>query len=93
VTLCSSGLSLIQASSQDERGFFVIKQTRDNLGDKEVGNELIIDKEHYSEHQDCKTLVCFVFDPDQRLRNPNGLAKDLEKMSTNNLKIIVKIER
>jgi hypothetical protein len=56
------------------------KKTNDNLRDRLVCDQLIIDIERYTVHQDCKTLVCFVFDPDRLLENPIGLEKDLSRV-------------
>jgi hypothetical protein len=53
------------------------KMTRPGLDQRRVVDELIVDKEHYRQHPDCKTLVCFVYDPDQRLTNPDALERDL----------------
>jgi predicted RNA-binding Zn-ribbon protein involved in translation (DUF1610 family) len=66
-----------------------VKMTRKGLGDKELGDQLIIDIERYKTHQNCKTLVCFVYDPEGRVANPNGLAKDLESQSRNGLRVVV----
>lgn len=60
-----------------------IKMTRKGLGAKELGNELIIDINRYKSHQDCKTLVCFVYDPEGYINNPSGIENDLEKTSSN----------
>lgn len=54
-----------------------VKKTRKGLGKKELGNELIIDIAHYEKHPDCKTLYCFIYDPEERISNPIGLEKDL----------------
>ena len=54
-----------------------IKKTRPNLRDKEIGEQLIIDKERYKSHHNCKILICFVYDPDEQIVNPDGLANDL----------------
>lgn len=51
--------------------------TRDRLGQKELAQELAIDKEHYRAHSDCETLVCFVYDPESRCTNPAALESDL----------------
>jgi hypothetical protein len=53
------------------------KMTRPGLDQRKVVDELIVDKEHYRQHPDCKTLVCFVYDPEQRLTNPDALKNDL----------------
>jgi len=54
-----------------------VKKTRDTLRDKDVGEQLIIDIDRYAQHSNCKTLVCFVFDPERLLDNPRGLEQDL----------------
>jgi len=54
-----------------------MKKTRDGLGEKEIGSQLIVDIARYKVHQDCKTLVCFVYDPEGIIGNPAGLEKDL----------------
>jgi hypothetical protein len=55
------------------------KMTRKNLGQREVADELIIDKERYRSHADCKTLVCFVYDPERKCHNPVALEGDLSE--------------
>jgi REase_DpnII-MboI/Uncharacterized protein conserved in bacteria (DUF2321) len=55
------------------------KMTRPGLGEKEVGTQLIEDIHRYSAHQDCKHLICFVYDPTGRISNPKGLERDLSK--------------
>jgi len=66
-----------------------VKMTIKGLGDKEIGDQLLVDVERYKEHQDCSTLVCFIYDPDGRITNQNGLSSDLQKQSTEELKVIV----
>ena len=53
------------------------KMTRDNLGQRKVAEELAIDKEFYRSHPDCRTLVCFIYDPNRHLDNPIALETDL----------------
>lgn len=57
------------------------KMTRENLKDKKLGEELIIDIEKYAKHPDCEKLYCFVYDPKEFINNPNGLEKDLSNNS------------
>ena len=57
-----------------------VKMTRDNLKDKEIGDQLIIDIAHYKQHYGCKNLYCFVYDPEGYIRNPRGLEKDLQEI-------------
>lgn len=54
-----------------------VKKTRRGLSDKEVGDQLIIDVERYKIHPDCRKLICFIYDPEGRIGNPEGLIKDL----------------
>ncbi len=54
-----------------------IKKTRAGLSDKHVGEQLIIDTAKYAGHPDCKTLVCMVYDPENRITNPSALQADL----------------
>jgi len=64
------------------------KKTRETLRDRQVADQLIIDIDRYSEHPDCKTLICFVYDPDGILDNPKGLELDLSG-SRDSLQVIV----
>lgn len=66
-----------------------VKMTRDNLKDKEIGNQLIIDIAKYRQHPDVDTLYCFVYDPNAILHNPVGLENDLNKHSTDNFSVKV----
>ena len=66
-----------------------VKMTRDNLNDKEIGNQLIIDIAKYQQHPDVDTLYCFVYDPNAILHNPVGLENDLNKHSTDNFSVKV----
>jgi hypothetical protein len=53
------------------------KMTRPSLDQRAVAKELAIDKEFYRSHPDCRTLICFVYDPTHRLTNPTALEDDL----------------
>lgn len=54
-----------------------VKKTRQGLGVKEIGDQLIIDTARYSKMEDCSELICFVYDPENRIGNPGGLESDL----------------
>ena len=54
-----------------------IKKTRNGLGAREVGEQLIIDIEKYRNHPNCSQLLCFVYDPEYRITNPCGIENDL----------------
>jgi hypothetical protein len=64
---------------KDEQIIIEIKKTRKGLGAREVGEQLIIDTQKYQVHPDCKTLICFVYDPERRIANPRGIERDLNK--------------
>lgn len=54
-----------------------IKKSRPGLGARELGEQLIVDIAKYKKHPDCRTLFCFVYDPDGRIVNPRGIENDL----------------
>ncbi|EIX9082200.1 malate dehydrogenase [Klebsiella aerogenes] len=71
------------ASRQDfllkkEKIVIEVKKTRESLGAGKVGGELLIDMARYRAHQDCDTLILFVYDPDGYINNPSGVKADLE---------------
>lgn len=55
------------------------KFARPGLGAKEVGTQLIDDIARYESHPDCRTLICFVYDPEGRIANPRGVERDLSR--------------
>ena len=65
------------------------KMTRQTLSEKKIGDELTLDIAQYKQHPDCDTLVCFIYDPEGHIVNPQGLKVDLECQSTENLKVVV----
>lgn len=69
-----------------------VKKTRASMSDKTLGEQLIIDIAKYRQHPDCKTLICFVYDPEGRIGNPTGIEEDLNKMSSEELNVIVRVE-
>lgn len=56
-----------------------VKKTRSKLGGREIGDELLVDIGRYQAHPNCKTLICFVYDPEGRISNPRGFEADLSK--------------
>lgn len=58
------------------------KIVRDRAHAKRVGDELIVDIEHYRRHPDCKSLWCVVYDPEHFITNAQGLKGDLEGTRT-----------
>lgn len=55
-----------------------MKFVRDRGHGRKIGDELIIDIEHYRRHPRCETLWCIIYDPGNLLQNASGLISDLE---------------
>lgn len=55
-----------------------LKLVRDRQHGKKIGDELIIDIEHYRRHSDCDALWCVIYDPGHLLMNAPGLVSDRE---------------
>jgi hypothetical protein len=61
-----------------ERILVEAKMTRSGLGQKEVTDQLINDVARYSKFDGIDTLVCLVFDPDRRCKNPDSVENDVQ---------------
>ncbi len=72
-----------------ERIIVEAKMTRTNLKQKQVVEQLTIDRAHYAGHPDCDVLLCFVYDPDRRLDNPAAIESDLSTDSSEPRTIVV----
>jgi hypothetical protein len=67
------------------------KMIRSGLGDRKLGDELILDIAHYKERSNCKAIVCFVYDPEHQLTNPRGIENDLSKTTDGiNVRVLVR---
>lgn len=64
---------------KDESIVIEIKKSRNGLGPKEIGDQLIVDIDRYRKHPSCKALFCFIYDPEQRIKNPHGIENDLTR--------------
>ena len=58
-----------------------VKKTRKGLSDKEIGKQLVEDIAWYRNHNNCRSLVCFIYDPEEIISNPKGLIEDLSHES------------
>lgn len=66
------------------------KMTRENLGHKEVVDELLIDIGRYSNVPSVKTLVCLIYDPLGKCRNPRAIESDIENGGSRlNVRVVV----
>lgn len=84
----AGGSSRMDFLLKNESIVLEIKKTRDNLRAREIGDQLIVDITRYQVHPNCKTLFCFVYDPEGFISNPAGLERDLYRKE-NNLEIFI----
>ena len=67
-----------------------VKKTRNGLNSRMIGNHLIEDIARYKQIEGCKTMICFIYDPEERINNPKGLISDLERLDQSvKLKVII----
>jgi hypothetical protein len=57
------------------------KLVRDKAHASRIGDELIMDIEHYRRHPGCDRLWCVVYDPDLLIINPSGIVRSGFKTS------------
>lgn len=75
---------------KDEQIIIEVKKTRASLKAKQLGEQLIIDIAKYKKHPDCKTLYCFIYDPEGYIANPIGIENDLnDDKSSMKVKVII----
>ena len=75
----ASGTSRMDFMLPDHEIVIETKMTRKSLTTKNLGTELIVDKEHYRKHPECKTLYCLVYDPDGYVENRQGFVNDISE--------------
>ncbi len=73
----AGGRSRVDFVLKTERLVIETKMTRDRLGARQVGEELIVDIERYRAHPDCAALLAIVYDPSRRIANRRTLEADL----------------
>jgi hypothetical protein len=73
----AGGASRIDFLLNDSNIALEVKKTRNGLTDKQIGEQLLVDIQRYKSHPKVKKLICFIYDPDWKLRNPKGLENDL----------------
>ena len=61
----------------DHKVAIEVKHTGSRLTQRHVADQLIIDSRYYRHETDYTHLVCFVYDPEVRLKNAVALEKDL----------------
>jgi len=69
-----------------------LKYVRDRAHGRKIGDELIVDIEHYRRHPKCDNLWCVIYDPKNMITNAEGLKSDIEgERTTPDGKLIVKV--
>ena len=77
---------------KNEKIVIEVKKTRENLTDKGIGEQVVIDIARYKQHPACKTLIFFIYDPEERIGNPRGLENDLNQLSNDDINVITIIK-
>lgn len=86
---CAGRSSRVDFLLKAEQIVIETKMTRKGLDDRKLGEELTLDKAKYQTNKDCRTLVCFVYDPDGHCKNPTALEQDLAESGPDFSVIIV----
>jgi len=76
---------------KSERTLIEVKMTRSGLTDKKLGDELSVDLQRYRSHPDYDTLIFFIYDPADFIRQPASIINDLSG-AHNGKRVIVVIE-
>jgi len=84
----AGGQSRIDFVLKREKITVEVKFMGPRLTQNEVAKQLAIDEKYYRKHPDCKTLICFVFDPNGRCTNPVALESDVSA-TDGNLRVVV----
>ena len=86
----AGGASRMDFLLKNEQTVVEVKKTRLGLTTRQIGDQLIEDIGRYQAHTDCQILICFVYDPDGRIVNPDGIERDLShKVNNLTVKVII----
>jgi hypothetical protein len=53
------------------------KMLRASLSQRQLVDELVVDHQRYSKISGCHSLLCFVYDPQNKIRDPKNVVKEL----------------
>ena len=82
--------SRVDFALKKEKILIEVKMTRENLKDKELVKQLVIDKAHYKTNTDYNTLVCFIYDPKGLIDNRCAIEEDLSESNKDlNVNIVI----
>jgi REase_DpnII-MboI len=65
-----------------------VKITRKQRGISAVADELSAEVSRYGQHPSVKTLICFVYDPEERIKNARTSEDQLNQLSTPSLEVV-----
>jgi hypothetical protein len=77
----SSGTPRTTLLLNDGRLAVIVKKPRPGLNAKDLTDQLRIDTERYRSYGCCRTLLCFMYDPEGRIGNPRGLEASLTSVT------------
>ena len=75
----ASNNSRVDFLLKNEKILIETKKSRENLKDKKIVEELMIDIQYYQKHPDCRILYCFIYDPDDLIQNRAAITNELSK--------------
>jgi len=75
----AGGSSRMDFLLKKEQIVIEVKRAREGLNEKELGEQLLVDRSKYQKHPDCRMLYCLVYDPEERIFNPQGIERDLSE--------------
>ena len=77
----SSGSQRTTLLLNESRLAVIVKKTRPGLTAKDLTDQLRVDAARYRFHGRCTTLLCFMYDPDGRIGNPQGFETSLTSVN------------
>ena len=77
----SSGALRMTLLLDESRLAVIVKKTRPGLTAKDLTDQLRVDAARYRFHGRCTTLLCFMYDPDGRIGNPQGFETSLTSVN------------
>jgi len=77
----SSGALRTTLLLDESRLAVIVKKTRPGLTAKDLTDQLRVDAARFRFHGRCTTLLCFMYDPDGRIGNPQGFETSLTSVN------------
>jgi hypothetical protein len=79
--------SRLDFTMRDEKFIIEVKMTSEKYSTKKIGDDLLIDIGRYKEYPYGSHLIIFVYDKGDHIRNKHGFVTDLQKQSTDKMKV------